>query len=236
MKHGLIGCALAAAAAAVAPTLNAAELEVSITNLTRGQHFTPLLVTAHPQATALFAAGQPASASLQMMAEGGDISGLEADLATLSAAMATNPAGGLLAPGASATATLQGGAGTNNPLLSVVAMLLPTNDGFVGLNAIAIPTAPGTYTYNVNAYDAGTEGNDERRGGGAPGQPGFPVPPPIDALIPTGGAGLTATAEGFVHIHRGVLGDTDFSGGATDIDSVVHRWLNPVARVVVVVR
>lgn len=237
MTHNLIPRLLIAGAlVAPASLLHAAELEVRVTNLTRGIHFTPLLVATHPQGTALFGAGQPASASLRAMAEGGDTAALQADLAALGAAVASDPAGGLLAPGASATATLQGGVGTANTRLSVVAMMLPTNDGFIGLDALAVPSAPGTYTYNLNAYDAGTEANDEKRGSGVPGEPGFPVPPPIEASTPTGGAGLSASAEGFVHIHRGVLGDTDPAGGATDIDSTRHRWLNPVARVVLVVR
>jgi hypothetical protein len=36
-----------------------------------------------------------------------------------------------------------------------------------------------------------------------------------------------------VHIHRGVLGDDDPSGGASDLDSTAHRWLNPVAKLVI---
>jgi hypothetical protein len=35
-----------------------------------------------------------------------------------------------------------------------------------------------------------------------------------------------------VHIHRGILGDTDLLGGTSDLDSRVHRWRNPVARIV----
>ena len=70
-----------------------------------------------------------------------------------------NPAVGLLAPGDSATATLDTTAG--NTHLSIVAMLLPTNDGFVGLDSLEIPTTPGTYIYYLNGYDAGTEANDE---------------------------------------------------------------------------
>ncbi len=90
-------------------------------------------------------------------------------------------------------------------------------------------------TYNVNAYDAGTEANDEIAGGGAPGVAGFPVPggSPVESAVGTGGSGISASAENYVHIHRNVLGDHDASGGASDIDAVVHRWLNPVARVTV---
>jgi hypothetical protein len=126
--------------------------------------------------------------------------------------------------------------GTSNVLLSAVAMLLPTNDGFVGLNAITIPTDPGTYVFNVPAYDAGTEANDELlTGGGMPGVPGIPADP--GGLTGTGGTGAAAAdANPNVHIHRNVLGDTDPTGGISDLDSTVHRWLNPVLRVVVTVQ
>ena len=87
----------------------------------------------------------------------------------------------------------------------------------------------------VNAYDAGTEANDEIIGGGAPGAAGYPAPPPVAAASGSGGTGVNATAEGFVHIHRNVLGDDNLSGGDSDIVNTVHRWLNPVVRVVVTV-
>lgn len=213
----------------------AADLTVQIVNATRGLHFTPLLVTAHPDGSSLFASGETASSALVQMAEGGDISGLEMMLAATSATSASNPAGGLLAPGATASASLNGGAGTANSRLSVVAMVLPSNDGFIGLNAIEIPAEPGTYQYTLPVYDAGSENNDEIAGSGMPGQPGFPVPPPLQAGTDTGGTGRSGSPEGFVHIHRGSLGDTDPAGGVSDIDSTKHRWLNPAARLILTV-
>ena len=39
----------------------------------------------------------------------------------------------------------------------------------------------------------------------------------------------------YVHIHRGNLGDDDLTGGKSDLDNTVHRWLNPVARITVTV-
>lgn len=216
-------------------TAHAAQVDIQITNLTHGSWFTPLLVSAHPAGTALFTPGQAASSNLQSMAEGGDISGLAADLDGLSATSVENPAGGLLAPGTTTMTSLNTDGAPDNTQLSLVGMILPSNDGFVGLNAVSIPTTPGTYVYSVNAYDAGTEGNDEILGSGAPGEAGFPAPPPVAEASGTGGTGVSATSEGFVHVHRGVLGDTDEIGGMSDIDSTVHRWLNPVARVVITV-
>lgn len=222
---------------AVAPiSLQAAEFDVEIHNPTRGLYYTPLLVTAHPPAVSLFEAGDVASSELQAMAEGGDIAPLVTVLDSAGATTVANPAAGLLAPGATTMATIDTNNATANTQLSIVAMLLPTNDGFLALNSLTVPTQPGTYTYNLNAYDAGTEANDELRGSGTPGQAGMPVPPPLDPVLGTNGTGAASAAEGYVHIHRGNLGDTDTTGGNSDIVSTLHRWLNPVTRVTVTVK
>jgi hypothetical protein len=97
-------------------------------------------------------------------------------------------------------------------------MILPTNDGFVGVDALAIPQTPGTYTYYLQAWDAGTEANDEMvvgGSGGIPGTPGIPADP--GGFAGTGGTGVTHTEESDrVHIHRGSLGDA--GGGVSDLD------------------
>jgi len=169
------------------------------------------------------------------MAEGGDIAGLVMDMEAIGATIVANPAGGLLMPAMRTNADLNTDS-TANVELSIVAMLLPTNDGFAALNAVTIPSAPGTYVYNLPAYDAGTEANDELiTGGGAPGVAGIPADP--NGAQGTGGTGVaTADANSNVHIHRNILGDTNPTGGPSDLDSTVHRWLNPVVRVVVTVR
>jgi hypothetical protein len=231
----LIAAMLAMASLFGAQAASAVDFNVRIINLTNGIYYTPFLVAAHPAGTSIFTVAQPASANLQAMAEGGDISGLVADLDGLGATIAENPAGGLLAP-ASETSVDLNTDGTSNELLTIVSMLLPTNDAFAGLNAVPIPTEPGTYVFDVPAYDAGTEANDELlTGGGAPGAPGMPADP--GGLTGTGGTGAAAAdANPNVHIHRGSLGDLDAMGGTSDLDSTVHRWLNPVIRVVVTVR
>lgn len=225
----IIGSLLAAP-----PALADDEIAVTVTNLTRGVYFTPLLIAAHNGQTHLFRGGETASAQLQAMAEGGDISGLAMLANEAGAAVIENPAAGLLAPGHSASASLRA-----HPVgqghLSVVAMLLPTNDGFVGLDSWPIPAQKGTYTVDVLGWDAGTEANDEViNGGGTPGVPGIPAAPGGDGG--TGATGVEATIEGFVHVHRGVLGDDDPNGGTSDVDRRIHRWNNPVARITVTVR
>lgn len=214
--------------------VQAAELEITVQNLTRGIYFTPILITAHSPDQQLFNVGEAASTELQAMAEGGDIAGLEMAVDALSADTVANPAEGLLMPTAATTTMLSTSEG--NTALSIVAMMLPTNDGFIGLNSWMIPEEPGTYTMYINAYDAGTEANDEIRGGGAPGAPGLPVPPPLEELVGNGGSGVTSEiTNATVHIHPGNLGDNDAEAGMSDISNTVQRWLNPVAMVTVTV-
>jgi hypothetical protein len=214
----------------------ATEFTVTIKNLTNGIYFTPLLVTAHDGDTRLFETGSPASAALQAMAEGGDISGLVAAVGGPDRDTIVDPAGGLLAPGGMVSDVYLNTNRTRNRYLSLVAMLLPTNDGFVGLDSLRIPWIPGTYRYYLVGYDAGTEANDELvTGGGAPGVPGIPAAPGGDAG--TGGAGVAdADNNTTVHIHRGVIGgreDAQAEGGISDLDATIHRWLNPVAEVII---
>lgn len=212
----------------------AQNFTVAITNLTHGIYFTPLLVTAAPPATHLYTSGMAASANLQAMAEGGSIAGLTTDLMAVGADIAAANATPL-APGATATATFTNTAAANTHL-SVVGMLLPTNDGFAGIDSIMVPTAVGTYTFFANGYDAGTEANNELvNGGGAPNTLGIPADP--GAANGTGGTGVAAVdANTTVHIHRGIIGDTNATAGISDLNTTVHRWLNPVAQIIVTVQ
>ena len=211
----------------------AVEFTVKIENLTRGIHFTPLLVVAHPETHSYFTLGTEADAALTALAEGGT---LPANNPAYT--YKNDPKGSLLGPGESTTTTsLDTGNNPTNTRLTVMAMMLPTNDGFVALNGIEIPTTAGTYPYYANAYDAGSEANNElvAAGGGTVGTAGFPAPAAISAG--SGGTGvLGVSVEGHVHIHRGVLGDTNASGGISDIKSERHRWLNPVAKITLTVK
>ncbi len=208
-----------------AGTVQAAEIDVSITNLTKGIYFTPFIIAAHDSDTHLFQSGEAASAEIKAMAEGGDISGLVSQAGNLGAIVSENPAGGILNPGASTTTSLSTG---TLDRLSLTAMLLPTNDGFIGLDSWEIPSEAGTYQVYLNGYDAGTEANDELFSS-------MPNPPFI--TFASGGTGVeTAITNGDIHIHPGNLGDTDPVGGLSDLDSTVHRWLNPIAVLTVTVK
>lgn len=212
---------------------SAEEYTITVKNITHGIYFTPLLITAHDGATHLFQVGEAATPELRAMAEGGDIEGLSLLVGGPDEDTLENPAGGLLEPGWVVESIVLNTNQTGNEYLSLVAMLLPTNDGFVGLDALHLPYEPGRYMYFLNGYDAGTEANDELiTGGGAPGAPGIPV-------APGGDAGENGTGVAFldtntnVHIHRGNLGDVDPLGGISDLDASTHRWLNPVAVIII---
>ncbi|MBU2925192.1 spondin domain-containing protein [Colwellia sp. 4_MG-2023] len=212
----------------------AQDLSITVTNLTQGLHFTPIVTSAHSSDNHIFMSGTTATAELQAMAEGGDISGLVSLLSNIDANTNENPAAGLLAPGLSTTYTLTND--STNTHLSLAAMILPSNDGFVGLDSWKIPTEAGTYTINLNAYDAGTEANNELvNGGAAPGVLGIPAAPGGDAG--TNGTGVTDTESNTtIHIHRGNLGDEMADGGKSDLNSSIHRWLNPVAKLTITVQ
>ena len=207
----------------VATTGSAAQWDVKITNLTNGNHFTPVLMTGLDSATHLFKVGAAASTALELMAECGDTSQL----------IDTGPAGaldedtktgaGVIAPGGTTTLVLDNSM-SGNTHLSLVSMILPTNDAFVGLESMEVPAAAGTYTYYLNAYDAGTEANNEipattacdTNVSGYPGAPGGDTG--------SNGTGVTMEeANMMIHVHRGVLGDQDSMGGLSDLNSSIHR-------------
>lgn len=218
--------------------VNAAELEIQVQNLMHGTYVGGLVVAAHASGTKIFQVGMPASLSLQKLAEGGNFADVSADLKAAGANVLDNPAAGPLAPGKLSNKFTLMTTGGNN-FLSLAGMIVPTNDGFLAANAIAIPTAKGEYVYMLNAYDAGTEANNELRGAadaGMPGHLGMPVAPFLEADVGHNGTGVATTAEGFVHIHRGVIGDDNPMGGKSDIDMMSQRWLNPIARLVITVK
>ncbi len=231
MKKTVTALILSGGLLAASPLL-AQEISLSITNLTNATYFTPLLVAAHNRHTDLFEPGAAASDHLQAMAEGGDITGLVDDVIASGGDYVADPAAGLLAPGATAEALIDL-QDRHNRYLSLVGMLLPTNDGFVGLDSLKIPRMKGTYTYYLHGYDAGTEANDEIiTGGGAPNTPGIPADPGGNA----GSGGVASVGfdhNGTVHLHRGVIGDDVPLGGPSDLNARVHGWQGPVAKLVI---
>jgi len=133
--------------------------------------------------------------------------------------------GGPLLPGHSVTVMVSAENGARH--VSVASMMLPTNDGFIGLNGVKAPKK-GTATYFSPGYDAGTEENDELCANIPGPQCGGAGPSPI--LVP--GTENNPGDEGYVHIHRGTQGIGDLS--IVEPDSAdIYDWRNPVARITI---
>ncbi len=195
------------------------DTEVVITNVTQHTFLTPLLVVGHGARDAnAFEYGAPASVAVQAMAEGGNIEPLARLFEAKDAQIEKDPHEGLLGPGESVTVMLD----KDLKRLSIFAMVLPTNDGFIALDNAVIRNGE----QELYAADAGTEANDERvTGGGSPGVPGIPADPngKADRLAP-GIAGVAA--EGVIRRHAGISGA---EGSA--LTQEVHGWKGPVASV-----
>ena len=196
----------------------AASYRVRITNLTSGQSFTPVLAATHAPHVNMFLEGTPASAELQAIAEFGDIAPMMALLSGVSGVGDMGSTAGLLTRGVTSEIIIGDGSSSANRNLSVAAMLIPTNDAFVGVET-ALPMVIGdvkvVYAY---AYDAGTEANDELCSS-------IPGPPYAECGGP-GGGGTVGGGEGVVFIHQGMRGVGDF-------DANVRDWHNPVARITI---
>src|SRR5262249_2496327 len=136
----------------------AGRYEVTITNLTRGQQFTPFLVATHGAGVKLFELGKPASAELAALAEEGNPAPLAAARSALAGTGQVVTGNGLTNPGASVKLVIEGGGGFG--FLSVAAMLIPTNDGFVALDSVPLPRDHQALAVTAPAYDAGSERND----------------------------------------------------------------------------
>ena len=194
----------------------AARYEVKITNLTRGQQFTPILATSHKASVRLFEVGQPASPELATLAEEGNTAPLAAALSGNVGVGSVVTGNGLTNPGATTTLIVQGRNGFAR--LSVAAMLIPTNDAFFGVNSVKLPRGDDVLILTAPAYDAGSERNDELCAS-------IPGPNFVECGG-SGGGGAPGGGEGFVHIHAGMHGIGSFKAADRD-------WRNPVARITV---
>lgn len=203
--------------------------EVTVTNLTRSQRFTPILVATHEDGFNLFRLGQPASPELKTLAEEGNtgpmvelLSRMPDVVREVVSSPGPPPLDRLTGPGKSITLMVRGGGRFDR--ISVAAMLIPTNDAFFAVDGIALPKSDKAITVLVPAYDAGTERNDELCSS-IPG-PGF-----TECITPSnpsgdGGGAQVNQGEGFVHIHAGIH-------GIGNLNAAMRDWRNPVAKVTI---
>lgn len=215
-KHAL-GAVLLASTALFNAQVQADEsyraYEVTITNITKGEIFTPIMVATHRKGLKLFATGAAASHELEILAEGGDSGPLSSKLLDDGALDIATTGMNVLPPGQSVT--LQVKTNNRNNHVSVAAMLVPSNDAFFAVNGIRGPRMHRTVTTHSPAYDAGTEANDEL----CISIPGPPFLCAGEGYNPAGG-------EGYVYIHPGIQGNGDLIPADRD-------WNNPVALITI---
>ena len=221
MKRTISILALALAVGVVGSPMTASAQDmyrVKITNLTPGQAFTPFLLATHSMDVNMYLPGTQASDQLRAIAEMGDTSGMKMMLEGMKGmgVMDVVAQGHMLnTPGVTTEFMISGMYGYR---LSLVGMLLPTNDGFVGANMM-LPMEGGMMGY-AYAYDAGTEMNDELCSS-------IPNPGWNDMECDAHGPGeAIGMGEGAIVIHSGIHGHGDFMP--------MHRdWKNPVARITI---
>ena len=184
--------------------------EVTITNITGGQIFTPVLAATHKSDVAFFELGMPASEALEVQAESGNPMPLKDYLESMPGSVQDVVVldGVLIMPGESVSFEIEGSSRFSQ--LSFSAMLVPTHDSFVALDSMRLPRYSTMKT--ARAYDAGTEINDELC---------------INIPGPCAGEGYSSDGgEGYVHVANGIHGIGDLLPEEND-------WRNPVAKVTV---
>lgn len=224
---GLSASALVACEDDPVATPDQANFRVTVRNTAGAlQPLTPSVVALHEPGIRLFQPGSPAGAELERVAESGNneplTTALDAMTGVAAVGAAPGPEGPIL-PDQAGSVELQG---SPDLRVSLVSMLVCTNDGFTGVDGIPLPRAVGeTVTLRTAGYDAGTEQNTEAAGD--------LVPPCVMAT--TGSSGGTGedqpgiSEDEVVRHHPGVDADTD--GG--DILDDQHRWTDPVAEIVI---
>lgn len=206
-------------AATPAPTPDPAPVissyEVTVHNLTNAQPLSPVAVALHSEGS-LWTIGEAASEELEYLTEGGDNS----FLLGLSSLAATASGTGPIGPGSSETISVSI-EDNSEALISVVTMLVNTNDAFSGVNAQSLADLAVGDSWNAygRVYDSGTEANSEAAG---------TIPGPAD-----GGAGFDATRDDVdvVAMHPGVVSNED--GLSQSVLTQAHRFDNPAIKITI---
>ena len=135
------------------------RLMVSITNLTKGQIMSPVVVGTHrASATPLFTPGEAASSALIKLAESGDATDVEAAMNADSDYLDVAVSMGPIMPGPRVSVVLDSHGKFRH--VSLASMLVTTNDTFVALRGAPTPKS-GSWVHMAIAYDAGSEENTE---------------------------------------------------------------------------
>lgn len=209
------------------PPIADATFEVSVTNLTLAQPLSPVAVMLHRAGFNSFIDGETASLALELMAEGGDNTDVLGEVAAAAEHLASGSTAGPVPPSsASDVVSLSFPSDQLDDVrLSVVTMLVHTNDAFSGVNAnnVSNMAVGDSITFTGPTWDAGTEANDEL---------GVSLPGPD-----FGGEGFNAARDDRidrVRFHQGVVTSASVESGlATSSLAERHRFDNPTTRITI---
>lgn len=208
-----------------------ATYRVTLTNLTHGQPFSPPVAATHNASLHMFRVGALATDQLAAIAQDGNevpmFNLFNGDDKVTQAVDVGRPltASGTVVGSFTDTATfeIQGAPGDK---FSLATMLICTNDGFLGLDAVKLPRH-GSEAFSLNGYDAGREHNTEASQDIVDPCSGLNPSHPL-AGDPNGNNDATVAttpAEPIQH-HAGIQGGRALSPS-------FHGWSDPVARVTI---
>jgi hypothetical protein len=188
-----------------------ADYEVTLENLSPAgsQPLSPPVLAVHSPTFRIFHLGGYASDELAQVAQDAVNGPLVNLLNNSSQVSSVVVGGGAIPPGASDTYNIS--AEGNYMKLSMVTMLVNTNDGFTGTDKLQLPQT-GSKTYYLRTYDAGSEENTE-----------------LSAHIPGPCCGNPFAGNDTnekIKFHPGIL-------GVGDLDPTVYGWDEPVAKLTI---
>ncbi len=192
-----------------------ATYEVIVENLTpatgpgASQPFSPPILATHRRDMHIFQPGRYASNAVAQLAEDAVGGPLLDMLHGSSRVQSVAMGGGVIHPGAEIRLEIEARPGTGN--LSLVFMLVNTNDAFGGLDAVLLPPR-GEKVYMVRSWDAGSELNTELMSD---------IPGPC-----CGSPGMGTDEHEVIGYHMGIT-------GVGDLSAAMYGWDEPVARVTV---
>jgi hypothetical protein len=205
---------------------------VTLVNLTDGQPFSPPVAATHRPGIHMFQVGRFASDELAAIAQGGDevpmfnlFNGAAGATDAIDVGAPLTPVGKVVGSFVD-TATFEIMAESGDRL-SLATMLICTNDGFLGLDAVRLPSH-GARAFLINGYDAGREQNTDLS---------QHLVDPCSALGPAklegdnngnldSGPGVSTDPPVRIHHHPNIHG-----GG--HLSQALHGWRDPVAVAVV---
>ena len=207
-KLWMLGVATLLSLAALPATASAQIYDVTITNLTKGQIFSPPIVYTHRSSFDLFTPGEEAIPELAGVAEDAANEPLIALLSAEPRVADVAAAAGVVLPGESMTVRVQARGRARN--ITALGMLVTTNDAFFAAEKRVPSFSSSMY---ATAWDAGSEANTQECAH-------IPGPPCGTHFHVEGGA------EGYVYIHSGIQ-------DRGDLTSEVWDWRNPVAKITI---